>query len=118
MDSGLVRVLVLTPCSPASPWRFLFLFGQRLARARPDVRIDLHRLLARECVEARHASRQQRAVVHDGPETLRIERDARFTQIGRRAARRYQALETLYVASGGIAGPGSLGEPSAEVPVA
>jgi hypothetical protein len=34
-----------------------------------------------------------------------------------RAARRYQELETLYVASGGIAGPGSLGEQSAEVPV-
>ena len=35
-----------------------------------------------------------------------------------RSARRYQELETLYVASGGIAGPGSLGEQSAEVPVA
>jgi hypothetical protein len=34
-----------------------------------------------------------------------------------RAARRYQELETLYVASGGIAGPGSLGEPSEEVAV-
>jgi len=34
-----------------------------------------------------------------------------------RAARRYETLETLYVASGGIAGPGSLGEQSAEVPV-
>jgi hypothetical protein len=34
-----------------------------------------------------------------------------------RAARRFQELETLYVASGGIAGPGSLGEPAQEVPV-
>ena len=34
-----------------------------------------------------------------------------------RAARRYQELETLYLASGGIAGPGSLGEPAQEVPV-
>jgi hypothetical protein len=34
-----------------------------------------------------------------------------------RAARRYQELETLYIASGGIAGPGSLGEHPAEVPV-
>ena len=29
-----------------------------------------------------------------------------------RAAQRFQELETLYVASGGIAGPGTLGEPS------
>jgi hypothetical protein len=34
-----------------------------------------------------------------------------------RAARRFQELETLYVASGGIAGPGSLGEQLQEVPV-
>jgi hypothetical protein len=34
-----------------------------------------------------------------------------------RAARRFQELETLYVASGGIAGPGSLGDPAQEVPV-
>ena len=34
-----------------------------------------------------------------------------------RAARRYEELEKLYVASGGIAGPGSLGEPSEEVAV-
>jgi hypothetical protein len=34
-----------------------------------------------------------------------------------RAARRFQELETLYLASGGIAGPGSLGEPAQEVPV-
>jgi hypothetical protein len=34
-----------------------------------------------------------------------------------RAARRYEELEKLYVASGGIAGPGSLGEQSEEVAV-
>jgi hypothetical protein len=34
-----------------------------------------------------------------------------------RAAQRFQELEALYVASGGIAGPGSLGEPSQEVAV-
>jgi hypothetical protein len=34
-----------------------------------------------------------------------------------RAARRFQELETLYVASGGIAGPGSLGEHVQEVTV-
>jgi hypothetical protein len=34
-----------------------------------------------------------------------------------RAASRYRALEALYVASGGIAGPGSLGAPSEEVAV-
>jgi hypothetical protein len=34
-----------------------------------------------------------------------------------RAARRFQELETLYVASGGIAGPGSLGEHAQEVAV-
>jgi hypothetical protein len=34
-----------------------------------------------------------------------------------RAARRYEELEKLYVVSGGIAGPGSLGEQSEEVAV-
>jgi hypothetical protein len=34
-----------------------------------------------------------------------------------RAARRYETLESLYVASGGIAGPGTLGIPSEEVAV-
>jgi hypothetical protein len=34
-----------------------------------------------------------------------------------RAARRFQELEMLYIASGGIGGPGSLGEPAQEVPV-
>ncbi|MGQ0824871.1 MAG: hypothetical protein ACT4OX_07585 [Actinomycetota bacterium] len=34
-----------------------------------------------------------------------------------RAARRQQELEVLYLASGGIAGPGSLGEPTEEVRV-